>query len=251
MRNKLASEVIENGAITINTIRQNSHRASETFDMGLTFDCDVIGITKGAYQYKIDEDLFVAKAGQLFFVPRGCRFSGMALEDSAHYFCHFTMENLQFSGKNICQEPEAVQLFLRGCADGGDIFLLKCAIRVLLYHLSKHAQWVDTEEIPKGIRKAVEQIRKNPRMNLSGGELAEIAGMNYSYFSRRFSEIMGISPSEYRDNIRLEEAKRLILQGMGVRETAELMGYSDMFAFSKKFKKHFQVSPSKLKNINV
>ena len=75
--------------------------------------------------------------------------------------------------------------------------------------------------------------------------------MNYSYFFRRFREIMGISPIEYRDNIRLEEAKRMILQGSSVKETAEAMGFPDMFTFSKKFKKHFQVSPSKIRTIHV
>jgi AraC-like DNA-binding protein len=74
--------------------------------------------------------------------------------------------------------------------------------------------------------------------------LAEKAGLERSYFSRLFSRCMGISPSEYVQRRKIEEARQLLLStSKTVREIGLNLGFSDEFHFSKVFKKWTGLSP--------
>ena len=56
---------------------------------------------------------------------------------------------------------------------------------------------------------------------------------------------------EYHLNVRLKKAKDLLVTGKySVADVAELVGYNDIFAFSKAYKKYFGYSPS-LTKLNV
>lgn len=250
MDSRIAAELIEKANITFNIIDKNKHRTEEVFDKGKTFDCDVIGVVSGCYRYQVDGESYTVPAGYIFFVPEGCRFSGMALQPSSHYFCHFTVESPIRFRPGLCGEEMLVRLFCETCSKPEDPLPLKCVLRLLLYHYAKTAS-VSDKELPPGIRNAVERIHREPGVYVTGKELARIANMNYSYFSRRFHECIGVSPHTYCDNLRMEEARRMIRAGAGVKETAEKLGFPDMFTFSKKFKKHFRTPPSRFSEIDV
>lgn len=80
-------------------------------------------------------------------------------------------------------------------------------------------------------------------------DLAEIAGsvfVNPSYLSRIFKNELGYSVVEYLTRRRMAKAKELIEQGCkNLYFIAESVGYKDTHYFSKCFKKHYSVSPSK------
>ncbi len=250
MNNRMAAELIEKANITFNIIDKNKHRTEEVFDKGTTFDCDVIGVISGCYRYQVDDESYTVPAGHIFFVPEGCRFSGRALQPSSHYFCHFTLESPIRFRPGLCGDQLLVQLFCETCSRPEDLLPLKCALRMLLYRYAETAA-VSDKELPPGIRDVVEHIHRQPGVHFTGRELARIANMNYSYFFRRFHECIGVSPHTYCDNIRMEEARRMIRAGAGVKETAERLGFPDMFTFSKKFKKHFRTPPSRFSEIDV
>ena len=250
MEQRFAAELIEKAAITFNIIDKNKHRSEEVFDKGKTFDCDVIGVVSGCYRYRVDDESYTVSAGSLFFIPEGCSFSGMALQPSSHYFCHFTVDcPIRFT-TCVCSEPMLFRLFCETCSRPEEPMPLKCALRMLLYHFAKDGASLD-KELPPGIRQAVERIHREPGVHFTGKELAHIANMNYSYFSRRFRECTGVSPHVYGDNLRMEEARRMIRAGGSVKETAERLGFPDMFTFSKKFKKYFRTPPSRFHGIDV
>lgn len=80
-------------------------------------------------------------------------------------------------------------------------------------------------------RVVIESIAK--RMHLSKG-----------YLSRLFKEKCGISPGKYSFNLRMERACELLLSGTNVTDTSRYMGFPDLFAFSRAFKRHFGFSPT-------
>lgn len=68
------------------------------------------------------------------------------------------------------------------------------------------------------------------------------------YLSKIFKEETGDSPINFLINIRLNKAKELLEEGtLPIKAVAKLVGYNDAYYFSKLFKKHFGVSPSKIK----
>lgn len=78
-------------------------------------------------------------------------------------------------------------------------------------------------------------------------ELSEVTNYNYSYLSFIFKNTTGITLAEYYQNKKLAAAKALIKEGkLKAGEIAELLNYSSIFAFSKAFKNHYGISPTKL-----
>ncbi|MGM0913564.1 MAG: helix-turn-helix transcriptional regulator [Pseudomonadota bacterium] len=74
--------------------------------------------------------------------------------------------------------------------------------------------------------------------------LAERLGYSTSQVRRRFRQYFGMSPSAYREALRLEKAGRLLVHTpISIREIARLCGYTNHSAFSRAFLRRFRCSP--------
>lgn len=71
-------------------------------------------------------------------------------------------------------------------------------------------------------------------------------GYSSSYLSHIFADAVGVSPSEYLHNAKMELAMRLLKQNRSVTKTAEMLGYSSIHPFCRAFKKTFGLSPSEV-----
>lgn len=80
---------------------------------------------------------------------------------------------------------------------------------------------------------------------LSIGQLAGMAGLKPKYFGDLFKKTYGQSITDYLTDLRISRAKQYLQESdYRLREIAELVGYSDEFYFSRKFKKEIGVPPS-------
>ncbi|MFA6891283.1 MAG: response regulator [Sphaerochaetaceae bacterium] len=77
--------------------------------------------------------------------------------------------------------------------------------------------------------------------------LAEMMGINPSYFSKLFKEYFHKPYVEYLTDIRLEKATVLLLDGETVQSTAAKTGFSDHTYFARVFKQKYGVSPTDYK----
>ena len=69
-----------------------------------------------------------------------------------------------------------------------------------------------------------------------------------SHFRKIFVKEMGVPPTVYRENIRCEVAKGMLISDIfTVTEISEVLGYCDIYHFSKEFKKRTGRSPSAYK----
>ena len=76
-------------------------------------------------------------------------------------------------------------------------------------------------------------------------KIAKESCMSEYHFFRLFKSVFGISPNQYIIQKRLEHGQNILKQDRySVSTAAEQSGFSDIFAFSKAFKKHFGYSPS-------
>jgi len=83
---------------------------------------------------------------------------------------------------------------------------------------------------------------------LSVSEAASRHGCSTAYLNRVFRKRLGIPAKAYLDQLRFETARRLLLDsGMNVSQVSAEMGFPDVFAFSRFFKRMSGASPRKYK----
>lgn len=79
--------------------------------------------------------------------------------------------------------------------------------------------------------------------NLSTKMLAESVGMTSSYIGSIFKKVNQMSITQYITEVRMEKAKMLLKEEYKITDIATMVGYSDVYYFSKRFKQFFGYSP--------
>jgi len=83
------------------------------------------------------------------------------------------------------------------------------------------------------------------------GELAVRMSYTRGHLSRRFKSLTGENLKTYIDRIRLEKAKELLRYSeWPVSEIARELGFKDLFAFSRFFKRHTGIGPRDFRRRN-
>lgn len=98
----------------------------------------------------------------------------------------------------------------------------------------------------KKLQPAIEYISQNYSKNITNDTLSAISGMSTVYFRKLFTQMMGVSPIAYTKQLRIEKAKEILKSDYGtLSDVAQSLGYANLYDFSRDFKKHTGVAPSK------
>ncbi len=93
--------------------------------------------------------------------------------------------------------------------------------------------------------KVILYMQNNYQLDVTAEELAKLCGMSMTSFRREFKARVGMSPTKYKNNLRLEKARQLLECGdCSVGEASRLVGLPDICYFSKLFKREFGINPS-------
>lgn len=147
--------------------------------------------------------------------------SGALFEDSNVSSLH---ERAALSGENMC-------------AFARQLFAVTCSQLQML---------TDSDDI---ISRAESYIREHFRENINREDVAAIVYITPNYLSKQFRSRKGMNLREFINQIRIEEAKRLLLTtNLSVSEVAGLSGYENISYFSTVFRKHTGMSPVDWRN---
>lgn len=95
-----------------------------------------------------------------------------------------------------------------------------------------------------GINRAIQWIRANYAKPMRTAALARAAGMSISSLHRHFKAVTVMSPLQYQKQIRLLEARQLLLSGRVEAATAAFaVGYESPSQFSREYRRFFGASP--------
>lgn len=101
-----------------------------------------------------------------------------------------------------------------------------------------------TTKTAKLIKESKSYVRKNLK-SVSVASMAAAQHYNKKYFSRVFTEVMGMTPIEYITDCRLEWAKNsLIHSNLSIAEITEAIGYNHRNGFYIAFRKKYGCNPT-------
>jgi len=95
------------------------------------------------------------------------------------------------------------------------------------------------------IRRAINYIEDNPDRAISLQELAAAAGLSRFHFGRVFKRQLGVSPAKYVEQMRIEQAKLMIVEAqMSLASIAQVVGFADQSHFTRRFRAHEGCTPA-------
>ncbi len=240
-------------------IRAASMQKGDTYQTnGRPGDCFIFVIS-GQSVYKTDRT-FTLSPGRLLFIKNGTPYSMRAETD---YYSYIFVE-FRFAPSPI---PFKCELFSDSDTDFTPLFrkMLEADVQnkpdskieclSLLYQIYAILAKQYTATEPKSsfkhaqIERADYELQRRYRdSDLLLSTIARTVGMSETYFRRLFREIHGISPMQYLLNLRIDHAKTLLTYRKAkISEVAVASGFSDIYYFSRQFKKQTGLTPTEYK----
>ena len=122
--------------------------------------------------------------------------------------------------------------------------------REIIYRLLVGAQGMRLRQIAvlggytHHIARAVDRLRKDFDQPLRIESIAQELGMSVSGFHHHFKSVTAMSPLQFQKQLRLQEARRLMLgQNLDATSAAYRVGYDDASHFNREYKRLFGAPP--------
>jgi AraC-like DNA-binding protein len=122
-------------------------------------------------------------------------------------------------------------------------------LREIVYRLLRSEQrvWLlesaARENHSNAITAVIAFMKQELHRPLSVRDLAEAVSMSESGFAHLFKATAGVSPLQFLKQLRMEQARRLLMSGSNVSEAADSVGYASLSHFISEFKRSFGKSP--------
>jgi AraC-like DNA-binding protein len=235
-------------------------------------------VAQGRKQVLLGDEVLTYGAGQSLVISLGVPIVGQVIEASpeAPYLC-FRLEldpamlagiifDMKLPPTERCREPLAVAVSDTGpgLADAAsrlvrlmetpqDIAMLAPLIeREILYRLLTGPQAGRLREIATGesraqqVGRAIGWLTSNFTEPFRAETIAAEARMSLSSLHFHFKEVTGMSPLQYQKQLRLQEARRLILaQALDAASAGHRVGYDSPSQFSREYSRLFGAPPKR------
>jgi len=98
----------------------------------------------------------------------------------------------------------------------------------------------------KELARVIQYIHAHYTDRITLDDACAVANLSRSHFSKIFKEEVGMTLMEYVEMIRMNQARMLLkTTDFTIGQISEMIGISDIFYFSKLYKRRFRISPSK------
>ncbi|MFO7597948.1 MAG: AraC family transcriptional regulator [Desulfocurvibacter africanus] len=133
-------------------------------------------------------------------------------------------------------------------ADGGELLAKESAMvaafsLLMASHATMRPSLPGSGGEPEAVRRAKEHLHARLDGKVSLEELAAETGLSRYHLLRVFKAATGMSPYAYHLQLRVEHARRLLLNGLPFVQAASEAGFSDQSHFSNTFRHFFGMTP--------
>jgi AraC-like DNA-binding protein len=95
------------------------------------------------------------------------------------------------------------------------------------------------------VRRLAQQIQEEPADTPPIAQFAHQSGYSPDHFTRVFKSVMGQSPQAFAVLTRIDRARQLLAEtSLSVSQIAQMLGYDDVFFFSRQFKAKTGMTPT-------
>jgi AraC-like DNA-binding protein len=218
--------------------------------------------TSGEAIYEVENKRFVVKKNDILFFSKGFPHTAQSSSNNPWSFYSVAFDiDVYNNSENMFADNDYIifppmPILASGFNEMNSLwigkrpgYLIKCRSILLniLYTLIRetHSRTFDIQHYKK-IDNIINLIQKNYMKSYSVEELANIAGLSSSHFRLIFKKITGMSVIQYQNYVKINVAKDLLMSNScNVTEAALATGFSDIYYFSRLFKKITGQNPSK------
>lgn len=210
----------------------------------------IIIVLKGAFNFQFSDKRIICNKQCGIFIPQNESYTHICTEDAESI-----MFNLKTAENNLRPFPiinmnneTAEELFKQ--IEEIEFNDINCEnLRYSLYYkmlseIFDDRRYLSTlEEYVNSAQRII--INGISKKSLTCKSVASEIGISEVYLRKLFIKFKGISPSKYIMKQRMTKAKIYLANGYRVNECATAVGYSDIYQFSRAYKKYHGYSPSK------
>lgn len=124
----------------------------------------------------------------------------------------------------------------------------------LFYQLSNNA--IEKNIVKKisstnWLQKSIDYMNTHYAEGISVTDVANYVGLHRSYFTGSFTKEMSTAPIQYLLSLKMKKASQMLKNTKyPITDIALSIGYSDLYSFSRAFKKYYDLSPKQFRNGN-
>lgn len=221
-------------------------------------------VVEGSVHYSVDGTDYVGEEGHFLFIPQGSLRSGQNARAGTHrkYTILFRTDPQLASGIPFLDERRFIKFkisnfqYIAGrcgrlfeAARGGNRYRFIIGMGIMQELLGMLAEELEKPELtPMKLllaRTIHDYLLSHYREPLQIAQIAALINRTPGYATHLFKEAYGLSPIKYMHDLRMAEARKLLLQSdMTVADIAFYLGYYDSSYFFKMFKKAVGMSPT-------
>ena len=227
---------------------------------------ELLRIKRGKLLVECGTDSLVLSAGELMIIPPQTLHRGYAGDEMAEYdvimfdirFFYNETEICQkllppiFDGravfKRIIHDEETIACFDSICGDSssGDLYTTAKIYQLIGLFYQNSLLEFRTQPKNASVKKIVDYLEENYAQELNAASLCEKFGYTEAHLCRKFKQATGLSPMVYLKIYRLEMASRKQKnRETSISDLAADCGFSDANYFTRCFKAHFGVPPTR------
>ena len=202
---------------------------------------------KGKIRFTFSDRTLICDKEHPVFLPCGACYRNECLDAAESYVFNFLTKDehppMQLSAVGEMQVKKAFEQISRGHASS---FADEAKAIGELYYLMSALLAVPAVSISeKVLRASLEYIDHHySSPSLSVKSVSEYCFVSESYLRKLFSDKLGRSPFQYITDIRMQKAEMLLYEKRPIAEIARLVGYSDVYQFSRAYKRYYGYAPS-------
>ncbi len=225
-----------------------------TFPTHLHHSYEFIYILSGEMQITIDETMYNLKKGDSVLIfPH--QLHSLTSQNSKHMLCIFSPELVQAFSSKVLNKKPANNAFvinkylvdtLNNLSESSSTFEKKAFLYSICAEFNKNAEYKSRLSYDENLlQKIFDFVEKNYKEDCKLQDLAHDTGYSYSYLSRIFKRVTGISFNNYTNRYRISNACYLLNNSnYSILQCALESGYDSLRSFNRNFKTILRITPA-------